>query len=310
MSNLKVYLNKPNENWIVDRLVDEWIKNNKGITTQNINDANVIWIISPWTYKEIPRKLLKTRKVICTIHHLDFEKFNLLEKIKYKNLDNHVDFYHAISIQTEKSLEKITNKPIWTNPWWINQNLWYEIIDKKELRKKFNIDENSFILGSFQRDTEGKDLRTPKLSKGPDRFIDIVLEYKKTNKNLEVILSGTRRHFIIEKLKENNIKFHYFEMANLEQLNELYNCLDLYVVSSRVEGGPQAIYECALSKTPIISTDVGVASKFLDKKSIFNMENFKRAQPNTQYAYDSIQNHTIPEGFIPFLKKFEELIES
>ena len=57
--------------------------------------------------------------------------------------------------------------------------------------------------------------------------------------------------------------------------------------------------------------DVEINNK--EKENIefgFNMENFKRAQPNTQYAYDSIQNHTIPEGFIPFLKKFEELIES
>ena len=43
-------------------------------------------------------------------------------------------------------------------------------------------------------------------------------------------------------------------MVNFDQLNELYNCLDLYIVSSRLEGGPQAIIECALSKTPIIST--------------------------------------------------------
>ena len=43
-------------------------------------------------------------------------------------------------------------------------------------------------------------------------------------------------------------------------LNELYNILDLYLVTSRIEGGPQAILECAIIKTPIMSTDVGVAS--------------------------------------------------
>ena len=29
-----------------------------------------------------------------------------------------------------------------------------------------------------------------------------------------------------------------------------------------VEGGPQAITECGITKTPIISTNVGMASKF------------------------------------------------
>ena len=32
------------------------------------------------------------------------------------------------------------------------------------------------LIGSFQRDTEGYDLKTPKLSKGPDIFCDIVEE--------------------------------------------------------------------------------------------------------------------------------------
>ena len=45
------------------------------------------------------------------------------------------------------------------------------------------------------------------------------------------------------------------------KLNKLYNILDLYIVSSRIEGGPQAILESSITKTPILSTDVGVASE-------------------------------------------------
>ena len=68
-------------------------------------------------------------------------------------------------------------------------------------------------------------------------------------------------------------------MVDLKVLNELYNILDLYIVTSRVEGGPQAILECAVSKTPIVSTDVGVASEILDSKSIFKPKEFSKAQP-------------------------------
>ena len=55
-------------------------------------------------------------------------------------------------------------------------------------------------------------------------------------------------------------------MVSFKELNELYNLLNLYVVSSRYEGGPQAIMECALIKTPIISTDVGIASEILSPR--------------------------------------------
>ena len=37
--------------------------------------------------------------------------------------------------------------------------------------KKYNLSNEDYIVGSFQRDTEGHDLHSPKLSKGPDLFI-------------------------------------------------------------------------------------------------------------------------------------------
>ena len=55
-------------------------------------------------------------------------------------------------------------------------------------------------------------------------------------------------------------------------------------MSSRIEGGPQSIFECGLSKTPIISTDVGIARKILAAESIFDMENYENAQPNIDYV--------------------------
>ena len=65
----------------------------------------------------------------------------------------------------------------------------------------------------------------------------------KKNENLKVVLSGTRRQYLINELNKINVEYKYFEMADLELLNNLYNILDLYLVTSRLEGGPQAILE-------------------------------------------------------------------
>ena len=51
-------------------------------------------------------------------------------------------------------------------------------------------------------------------------------------------------------------------MIDQKKMNQLYNILNLYIVSSRVEGGPQSILECSAVNTTIISTDVGVAKQF------------------------------------------------
>ena len=50
----------------------------------------------------------------------------------------------------------------------------FEIKEKDKLREKFKISKSAFVLGSFQRDMEGNDLISPKLSKGPDQLLDIV----------------------------------------------------------------------------------------------------------------------------------------
>ena len=71
----------------------------------------------------------------------------------------------------------------------------------------------------------------------------------------------------MSRLEKAGIEYSYVEMADVEQMNYMYNFLDLYLVTSRHEGGPQAIFECAISKTKIISTDVGQSKLILDNSS-------------------------------------------
>ena len=297
----KVYLNKANENWILDRLRSEWYLYNKSVSTKIVSRSDIIWICSPWTWKKIPKKYLIEKKVICSIYHIDEDKFSEEDLIEFSDRDQYTDFYHVISENSKRQLSKYTNKKIISIPFWADSKMWFEIQDKNIIKKNLGIPADSFIIGSFQRDTEGSDLHSPKLSKGPDRFIEIVEEIKK-QKSIFVLLSGKRREYVIKELTKLNIKFKYFEMADSKLMNELYNCLDLYIVASRVEGGPQAIIECALSKTPIISTDVGVAKEILAPESIFNMQNFMNATGNIEIAYKNASEYVIPNGFKNYLQ--------
>ena len=304
---MKIYINSPKESWVVDRFVKEWKENNKNISTNLLSKADLIWIISPWTWKKLSKKHLSSKKVICTIHHIDDKKFNIEE---FSELDKLVDRYHIISKKTENTLKQLTKKDIFYSPFWIDSKKFFNIKDNQSLRKKFNIKDNDFAIGSFQRDTEGSDNKSPKLEKGPDNFLEIIKNLDYGNKNLKVVLTGKRRNYIINKLNELEISFEYFQMVDNKRLNELYNSLDLYIVASRVEGGPQSILECALSKTPIISTDVGVANQILSDKSIFTMKEYRNAKPNVEHAYREVQKYIIPEGFESFINFFEDVYES
>lgn len=304
---MKIYIPKVGESWVVDRFRTEWLINNKESSTRFIRNSDIIWIIAPWLWKNISKKYLKIKKIICTVHHIEKNDLKGNKLSEFKERDSYVDFYHVISEKTKCELEKLTKKPIIKIPFWVNNKLFYEIKDKEKLRTQFNIPSNSFLVGSFQRDTEGKDLLSPKLIKGPDRLIKIFKHLSELNPNLIVILAGKRRQYIMNELNKEKINFLYFEMVGFETLNKLYNLLDLYVVASRLEGGPQAIFECAIIKTPIISTDVGFASEILDENSIFNMNNFKFAKPNVNLAKKNVNQYTIPKGFEKFKNIFEEL---
>jgi len=303
---MKIFINDAKEDWIVDRFKKEFSDYNQELFTNEVKDADIIWIIAPWSWKNVPKKYLKTKKVLCTVHHVDFDKFIGKEKRNFYKLDRFVDIYHTISDKSSEQLVSLTTKKIYNFPFWVNSKIWFDIPESSLLKIKYNIPKDRYILGSFQRDTEGKDKISPKLSKGPDRFIEIVKKMAE-KKKIFVLLAGHRRQYIIRLLEKYKIEYLYYEKVSFEELNELYNCLDLYIVSSRIEGGPQSIFECGLSKTPIISTDVGIARKILAAESIFDMENYENAQPNIDYAYKNSLIFDIPQGFAKFNKMFEDI---
>lgn len=303
---MKIFINDAKEDWIVDRLKKEFSVYNPKLFTNEAKDADIIWIISPWSWKNVSKKYLKEKQVLCTVHHVDFNKFTGKEKRNFYKLDKFVDYYHTISDKSYEQLFSITSKKIYNFPFWVNSKLWFDIPESSKLKKKYKIPEDRYIIGSFQRDTEGKDRASPKLSKGPDRFFEIVKKMGEERK-IFVLLAGYRRQYIIKLLEKYKIEHIYYEKVSFEELNELYNCLDLYIVSSRVEGGPQSIFECGLSKTPIISTDVGIAKKVLATESIFDMKNFQSAQPNIELAYQNSIIFDIPKGFEEFNKMFKDI---
>lgn len=306
---MKIYIPKIKESWVVDRFRKEWITNNQDLHTPFMYSSDILWILSPWTWNKISQKNLKNKKVVCTIHHLESE--NIENDIKnFELLDSFVDAYHIITPKTLEFLNKSTNKKIINIPFWVNNEIWKVLENKNDLRKKFKFKESDYLVGSFQRDTEGKDLKSPKLIKGPDIFINLVSKMYSENKNLKVVLAGRRRQFVIGELKKRKIPYTYFEMVDHKVINELYNILDIYLVTSRIEGGPQAIVECAVTKTPIMSTDVGIASEILSKESIIRLNNLESIKTNEEFAFEKVKDLILPHGMDKFRDMFKFVYEN
>lgn len=293
----KVFVLSPSEDWIVDRFVSEWYEDNSDITVKNPLDADVIWLFADWCYRHINRSILLKKKVITTIHHIVEKKFNLDE---FKDRDTITTVYHVPNDHTKKFIEKFTNKQIFVIPYWANQKIWKVTETKQKLRKKYNLPETSYLIGSFQRDTEGNDLISPKLEKGPDLLANAIEKWYETNKNIHVVLAGWRRQYIINRLNLSGIPFSYFERPNQTIVNELYQTLDLYPVTSRYEGGPQSLIECGLLNIPVVSRNVGLSSRVLQQESI--NDDVTLAIPRVP----NIKDLTLPKGY----QKYKDLILS
>jgi len=306
---MKVFVLAPKEDWICDRLVHEWYDNFPGESVKNPYEADIIWLLAGWCWQQLPIELLKNKKLVVTEHHIVPEKFTQQKHQQFLIRDQFVNCYHVPNKKTKNYLKQLTTKEIKVISYWWNPALW-KPTDKNIARTRLGIDEKDFCIGSFQRDTEGSDLITPKLEKGPDLFCDYIERVYREKKNIHILLGGWRRQYIINRLKNNNIKYTLFEKTNLKTIQLLYASCDLYIVSSRYEGGPQAIIEAAAMEVPIISTDVGIASSILPKNCIIDIEaeDYIPSKEDVKVCKENVNNIDIKIIGKKFINLFESLL--
>ncbi len=127
-------------------------------------------------------------------------------------------------------------------------------------RKKYGIPTQAIVLGSFQKDGEGwHDGNSPKLLKGPDIFLQVISLLKSKIPDLFVVLSGPSRGFVKAGLEKIGVQYKHIYLNDYREISELYQVLDVYIVASRIEGGPKAILESMASRIPLVTTKVGQA---------------------------------------------------
>jgi glycosyltransferase involved in cell wall biosynthesis len=126
-------------------------------------------------------------------------------------------------------------------------------------RLKHGIPPDAICIGSFQKDGQGWGEGTePKWIKGPDVFVDAVSRLAEKHKVI-CLLTGPSRGFVKERLREKGIPFVHVMVEDYAKIGGFYGCLDLYLVTSREEGGPLALMECMATGVPLVSTRVGMA---------------------------------------------------
>ncbi|MGC8658726.1 MAG: glycosyltransferase [Desulfomonilaceae bacterium] len=218
------------------------------------------------------------------VSHVPGEPFRYFSLMTHRHAVPLISTWISRNSQAKKQLESVGIQSEFV-PYVIDTNVFKPLMPNDpaivKLRNTYGLPSDSYLIGSFQRDSEGHDLSTPKVVKGPDIFLEILTELKTRRLNFHAVLAGPRRHWLLKHLRERGIPFTYVgtevETDDLrvnalprETLNLLYNMLDLYVVTSRSEGGPHAILEAGASGRKVISSCVGLATETLDPECLFD----------------------------------------
>jgi glycosyltransferase involved in cell wall biosynthesis len=137
--------------------------------------------------------------------------------------------------------------------------------DRRAARVELGLPESAFVVGSFQKDGVGwGEGLEPKLVKGPDVLVAALERLRETAPELHVLLTGPARGYVRRELERLGIAYRHLQAGTRAELGRAYRALDVYLVTSRQEGGPKAVLEAMASGVALVSTRVGQAQEIVE----------------------------------------------
>ncbi len=137
--------------------------------------------------------------------------------------------------------------------------------DRKALRTQLGFHDDTFVIGSFQKDGAGwGDGNEPKMVKGPDTFLQVVERAAATHKNIAVLLTGPARGYVKSGLERLKVPYAHKMFDDYLDIVPYYQALDAYLICSRSEGGPKSLLESWATGIPVVSTRMGMPADLIN----------------------------------------------
>jgi len=137
-------------------------------------------------------------------------------------------------------------------------------LDQKTMRRReLGIPKGAFCIGSLHKDGVGMgEGEEPKLIKGPDVFLKVVERVNKSQA-VFVLLSAPARGYVRAGLERLGIPYRHVYLGDYLQIPSLYQALDIYLMTSREEGGPKGVLESMATGIPVVATRVGMVPELI-----------------------------------------------
>ena len=134
--------------------------------------------------------------------------------------------------------------------------------EREEIKKALGLETNTFVVGfsgKLSSDSDGR--------KGLDCFSQAIHTLHSQLPDLSVLMIGPGWHHHAKNLQLNGIPcIHLAYEFEHKKISKFYRVLDVFWVTSRIEGGPVTLLEAMATEIPCISTPVGIALDLLKDK--------------------------------------------
>ncbi|CAL67245.1 glycosyltransferase family 4 protein [Christiangramia forsetii] len=129
-----------------------------------------------------------------------------------------------------------------------------------DIREKFNIAENIFLIGNIANHTNAKDLPI---------LIEVLNEMVNRHgiKTIKLFQIGEHSGLTPElkkKIKEYDLESYIILTGFLSKASAYLPQFDVFLMTSEREGGPSSVVEAFYNKTPVVSTRVGVVDEVIE----------------------------------------------
>jgi glycosyltransferase involved in cell wall biosynthesis len=136
--------------------------------------------------------------------------------------------------------------------------------ERASARAHLGIPDGALAIGSFQKDGVGwGEGIEPKLIKGPDLFVEAMRRLA-VDFPVFAVLTGPARGYVKDGLARAGVPFVHRWVEDFRDLAGCWHGLDLYLMTSREEGGPKAVLESMATGVPLVSHRTGMAADVID----------------------------------------------
>lgn len=171
----------------------------------------------------------------------------------------------------------------------------FDAVIRKEYRNKFNIDENTTVIGFIGRYRE---------QKNPLYLLEIFKEYSIINNRalLVMIGIGDMQEEVDKKIKELELEQKVIQLGTREDTNDLYKMMDAFLLPSLYEGLPVVLVEAQTSGLTCFVSDT--TTKQVNLTDLINFYSIKSSPQQWAKLMDRQIKRCRREGYA------EEIIEA